>query len=464
LAKRERRAAVEVDAPAQRVGGRLVDDLPVREVRTLAARRFERLGFAAKEEGGLVEARRARAGVEVGQQERIAAVRDHDVGVAAPHRGKKPAQHALLVAFDRVDLRFALAERLAHERCRRHGVAHRGDLVLRAWHGAQPRLPERRHGVVRREPRVIELEDGARMEAQVRGGEYPALEHVALGKRQLDIVEGEAVESAGRVDQLRQAGEFLEAAHGHGEHLTQGRAAKFEASVLELERLHGAERLQGPREVVQVVAGAVDAKGGCEPVAHAHARALSAQDPCCDAVSFEVALHIEQESVERHTSGSQGRMPLGASPLKAAGRGWRDAAAAGVLSGLGHRQPMPPPVVNLAEKFGRFSEYWTPKIAAQVNDTHIKLVKFKGEFVWHQHEKEDEMFLVVKGRLVIHIREGGKEYPLRVGPGEFVVIPKGMEHKPVAAWEVEVVLVEPTSTLNTGNVRNEWTRPVLDRA
>jgi mannose-6-phosphate isomerase-like protein (cupin superfamily) len=124
---------------------------------------------------------------------------------------------------------------------------------------------------------------------------------------------------------------------------------------------------------------------------------------------------------------------------------------------------MTPPVVNLAQKFSRFSEHWSPKIAAQVNDTHIKLVKLKGEFVWHQHEKEDELFLVVKGRLVIHVRDGGKEHRLAIGPGEFVVIPKGMEHKPDAAAEVEVVLIEPTSTLNTGDIRNERTRPVLDR-
>jgi len=124
---------------------------------------------------------------------------------------------------------------------------------------------------------------------------------------------------------------------------------------------------------------------------------------------------------------------------------------------------MSPPVVNLAQKFGRFSDHWSPKIAAQVNDTHIKLVKLKGEFVWHQHEKEDEMFLVVKGKLVIHVREGGKETPLSLEPGEFVVIPKGMEHKPEAKAEVEAVLIEPTTTLNTGNVRNERTRPVLDR-
>ena len=115
--------------------------------------------------------------------------------------------------------------------------------------------------------------------------------------------------------------------------------------------------------------------------------------------------------------------------------------------------------VNLAEKFGLFAEYWSPKIAGEINDTFVKLVKFKGEFVWHHHEDEDEMFLVVKGRMTMRLRDGDVE----VGEGEFVVVPRGVEHMPVADEEVHVVLLEPKSTLNTGNVRNERTRAELER-
>lgn len=109
--------------------------------------------------------------------------------------------------------------------------------------------------------------------------------------------------------------------------------------------------------------------------------------------------------------------------------------------------------VNLAQKFSSFADYWSPKIAGELNDSHIKLAKLKGEFVWHQHENEDELFLVVKGRLLIKLRDRD----LWVHEGEFVVIPKGVEHLPVAADEVQVVLIEPKTTLNTGNVQNERT-------
>jgi mannose-6-phosphate isomerase-like protein (cupin superfamily) len=109
--------------------------------------------------------------------------------------------------------------------------------------------------------------------------------------------------------------------------------------------------------------------------------------------------------------------------------------------------------VNLAEKFGLFQEYWSPKIAGEVNDSYIKLVKFKGEFVWHHHEHEDELFLVLKGRLLIKLRDRD----IWLGEGEFVVIPKGVEHMPVAQEEVHVLLLEPKTTLNTGNVENERT-------
>jgi mannose-6-phosphate isomerase-like protein (cupin superfamily) len=115
--------------------------------------------------------------------------------------------------------------------------------------------------------------------------------------------------------------------------------------------------------------------------------------------------------------------------------------------------------VNLREKFSLFREYWKPKIVGELNDSYLKLVKFKGEFVWHHHETEDELFWVVKGRMVIKFRDRD----LRLGEGEFVVIPKGVEHLPVAEEEVHVVLLEPKSTLNTGNVRDSRTVDTLDR-
>lgn len=104
--------------------------------------------------------------------------------------------------------------------------------------------------------------------------------------------------------------------------------------------------------------------------------------------------------------------------------------------------------VNVAEKFDLFSDYWSPKIAAELNDSYVKLAKFKGEFVWHHHENEDELFLVTKGQLLIKLRDG----EVVVGPGEFVVIPRRVEHMPVAKDEVHVILIEPKTTLNTGNV------------
>jgi len=109
--------------------------------------------------------------------------------------------------------------------------------------------------------------------------------------------------------------------------------------------------------------------------------------------------------------------------------------------------------INVAEKFDLFSDYWSPKIAAELNDSYIKLAKFKGEFVWHRHEKEDELFFVMKGHLVIKLRDG----EVRIGPGEFVVVPRGVDHLPVAEEEVHVVLIEPKATLNTGTVISDRT-------
>lgn len=110
-------------------------------------------------------------------------------------------------------------------------------------------------------------------------------------------------------------------------------------------------------------------------------------------------------------------------------------------------------LVNLAQKFDLFQETWRPKIVGELNDTYVKLAKLKGEFVWHQHEEEDELFLVVKGRLLIKLRQ----QDIWLNEGEFVIIPKGIEHCPVAEDEVHVMLLEPKSTINTGEVRNERT-------
>ena len=115
--------------------------------------------------------------------------------------------------------------------------------------------------------------------------------------------------------------------------------------------------------------------------------------------------------------------------------------------------------VNLSEKFALFGEHWNPKIAGEVNDAYVKLVKFRGEFVWHKHDDEDEMFFIVKGEIVIKLRDGD----VRLGEGEFVIVPRGVEHKPVAEEEAHVLLFEPKTVLNTGDVVNELTRPVLER-
>jgi len=117
-------------------------------------------------------------------------------------------------------------------------------------------------------------------------------------------------------------------------------------------------------------------------------------------------------------------------------------------------------VVNLADKFSRFTDRWSPKIVGEVNDLHVKVVKLAGEFVWHHHDDEDELFLVVSGRLLMQLRDGARE----VGPGELIIVPRGVEHCPRALTdEVHVLLLEPKRTLNTGNVTNERTVADLDR-
>jgi mannose-6-phosphate isomerase-like protein (cupin superfamily) len=109
--------------------------------------------------------------------------------------------------------------------------------------------------------------------------------------------------------------------------------------------------------------------------------------------------------------------------------------------------------VNLRDKLSRFTEHWSPRIVAQLNGQHVKVVKLKGEFVWHHHEREDELFLVLKGRLTIELRDRA----VTLEPGEFFVVERGVEHRPVADEEVHVLLFEPAGTLNTGNVQDERT-------
>jgi mannose-6-phosphate isomerase-like protein (cupin superfamily) len=115
--------------------------------------------------------------------------------------------------------------------------------------------------------------------------------------------------------------------------------------------------------------------------------------------------------------------------------------------------------VNIAEKLAQFDEQWKPKIVGQVNDSHVKLVKLQGEFVWHTHEEEDELFLVVGGSIVIKFRDRD----VRLDVGEFLIVPCGVEHKPVADDEAAVLLFEPATTLNTGNVRSERTVEAPER-
>jgi mannose-6-phosphate isomerase-like protein (cupin superfamily) len=114
--------------------------------------------------------------------------------------------------------------------------------------------------------------------------------------------------------------------------------------------------------------------------------------------------------------------------------------------------------VNLADKYKLFDEYWSPKLVGELNGQHVKIVKLRGEFIWHQHEGEDEFFMVIKGRLTIRLRE--KEVVLE--EGEFFIVPRGVEHMPVAEQEAHVLIFEPISTLNTGNVRNERTKEDLE--
>ena len=109
--------------------------------------------------------------------------------------------------------------------------------------------------------------------------------------------------------------------------------------------------------------------------------------------------------------------------------------------------------INLTDKLSQFDEHWSPRIVAELNGQHVKLAKVKGAFVWHHHQDEDELFYVLKGRLTIEFRDGSVE----LGPGECLVVPRGVEHRPVAEEEAHILMFEPAGTLNTGNVRSERT-------
>ena len=114
--------------------------------------------------------------------------------------------------------------------------------------------------------------------------------------------------------------------------------------------------------------------------------------------------------------------------------------------------------INLKNKFSLFSEHWSPRVLGEVNDCQVKAAKLKGEFIWHQHDNEDEMFLVVKGTLRMKFRD----HEAVVREGEFIIVPRGVEHLPIADEEVHLILIEPKSTLNTGNITNERTVAQLE--
>ena len=117
--------------------------------------------------------------------------------------------------------------------------------------------------------------------------------------------------------------------------------------------------------------------------------------------------------------------------------------------------------INLNEKLSLFSDYWNPRIVGELNGQYIKLVKFQGPFTWHHHENEDELFMVVNGKFKMEYRDAAGEKSTWINEGEFIIVPRGVEHRPVADEECHVLLFEPVSTLNTGNVEHELTRKDL---
>jgi mannose-6-phosphate isomerase-like protein (cupin superfamily) len=119
--------------------------------------------------------------------------------------------------------------------------------------------------------------------------------------------------------------------------------------------------------------------------------------------------------------------------------------------------------VNLTQKLSLFTDHYSPKIVGEVNDAYVKVVKLQGDFMWHHHDNEDELFFVVQGALRMKVRDNGGEREFMVSPGEFIIIPRGVEHLPSADEETHLMLLEPKTTLNTGNLQNERTLPELQR-
>ncbi len=115
--------------------------------------------------------------------------------------------------------------------------------------------------------------------------------------------------------------------------------------------------------------------------------------------------------------------------------------------------------INIAEKLSLFQDYWHPRIVGELNGQHVKLVKFKGEFVWHKHDREDELFYVLQGQFKMEFRDK----VIEVKENEFLIVPRGIEHRPVADWEVSIMLFEPASTINTGNAEGELTKHTLEK-
>lgn len=115
--------------------------------------------------------------------------------------------------------------------------------------------------------------------------------------------------------------------------------------------------------------------------------------------------------------------------------------------------------ISIKEKLLLFSDYWNPRVVGELNGQHVKLVKFKGEFVWHKHNNEDELFYVLKGEFRMELRDK----TIKLKENEFLIVPKGVEHRPVADEEVSIMLFEPNATLNTGNTKGELTRENLER-
>jgi mannose-6-phosphate isomerase-like protein (cupin superfamily) len=130
-----------------------------------------------------------------------------------------------------------------------------------------------------------------------------------------------------------------------------------------------------------------------------------------------------------------------------------------VLQGSAQRYAPAMEKVNINQKLGMFQEYFSPKLVAELNGQAVKLVKLQGSFVWHHHDDEDELFMVLKGRLRMELRDGD----IVLEEGEMLVVPRGVEHRPSAEEETHILLFEPATTLNTGNVRNEWTVEQLER-